>query len=110
MASRQGRDGGRATMKRIAVCRAAALITLLFLSGCTVADDVEVGDCMADEGGAAHIDPVPVDCDSDRASLRVVDVVDGQSDCLGLYLAYQETNVFGSTTTLCLSFRLFSWQ
>ncbi|WP_236240240.1 hypothetical protein [Streptomyces sp. CC228A] len=97
-------------MKRIAACLAAVLVTLPMLMGCTVADDVDVGDCMANEGGAGHIDPVPVDCDSDRASLRVVDVVDGESDCLGLYLAYQETNVFGSTTTLCLSFRLFSWQ
>ncbi|GFH37919.1 hypothetical protein [Streptomyces pacificus] len=53
---------------------------------------------MTNDSTAAHFQLRKVDCDADEAALRGVDVIDGESNCNGLYLAYQEEGVFGVTT------------
>lgn len=72
-----------------------------------MASGASVGDCFTNDGSLIDPDLKPTECDSDNASLRVVEKVDGESDCLGIYMAYQESGFLGGTTTLCLALKLF---
>ncbi|MFD4987095.1 hypothetical protein [Streptomyces sp. NPDC058374] len=84
-----------------------ALLALPLLVGCGGSTDVSVGDCLANDGTLIDPDLRPVDCSSREATFRVAEKLDRESDCLGLYFAYQESGLLGGTTTLCLALKLF---
>lgn len=89
-----------------------ALVAVAALAGCSMLEDAgksdtakaAVGDCInVLEGSTVDAKTEPVDCSSEKAVYKVMQVYDAKTECKEEYTSYEETLNGGTTAFLCLA-------
>ncbi|SUA76163.1 Uncharacterised protein [Nocardia otitidiscaviarum] len=89
-----------------------ALVAVAALAGCSMFQEAsksdtakaQVGDCInVISGSAVDSETEPVDCSSEKAVYKVMDVHDTKTECKEEYTSYEETLNGGTTAFLCLA-------